>query len=299
MSASLLDLVDELIEPELLTASARGLGIGVDATRAALNASFASILAGLAATAGNALSIEAAFDIVNDPDNDHPPQDGLGRRLLSHLFGPQRSPLGDLIGRSAGLPGGGAAALSLAAPLVLGVLRRKIVSTGLNPLSLSRLLRAERDEILRAAPAGVDSLAGAAMGMAEVPGAERERGMATRQTSPARMWHAVVAVVLAGSAAFFTREPPADFEETGMVGGVGGEILPFACGSRQVEVAPGHEGAILTAGTQVFELHRTQTSSGARYEAAGEPPKTVFWHQGGLATVVVDGDTYPQCRRVR
>jgi membrane-bound inhibitor of C-type lysozyme len=294
MPTSLLDSVNELIAPELLSTSARRLGISQDAAGAALKASFASILAGLAATAGNPLAMEAAFDIVNDPANDFPPQHGLGGRLLSNLFGPQRSPLGDLIGRSAGLPGGGgASALSLAAPLVMGVLRRKITSAGLNPASLSRMLLAERDQILRVAPAGVESLAGSGRDMPEILGVSRR--VPTRYTSPARLWHVVAALVVAGVVVFLTREPQADPEETGMVAGG----TPFACGGRQVAVAQADEGAILTAGTQVFELRRTQTASGARYVAPGEPPATVFWDKGDLATVVVHGDTYPECRRVR
>jgi membrane-bound inhibitor of C-type lysozyme len=294
MPTSLLDSVNELIAPELLSASARRLGIGVDAAGAALKASFASILAGLAATAGNPLAMEAAFDIVNDPANDSPPQDGLGGRLLSNLFGPQRSPLGDLIGRSASLPGGGGASvLSLAAPLVLGVLRRKITSAGLNPASLSRMLLAQRDQIRQAAPAGVESLAGGGVRRPEIP--DGNRRAAARRTTAARLWHAVAAVVLAGVVVFLTGEPQADPEETGMVAGE----IPFACGGRQVAVAQADEGAILTAGTQVFELRRTQTASGARYVAPGEPPSTFFWDKGDLATVVVHGDTYPECRRVR
>jgi membrane-bound inhibitor of C-type lysozyme len=294
MPTSLLGSVNELIAPELLSASARRLGIGEDAVGAALKASFASILAGLAATAGDPLAMETGFDIVNDPSNDSPPHDGLGRRLLSNLFGPQRSPVGDLIGRSAGLPqGGGAFVLSLAAPLVLGVLRRKISSAGLNPASLSRMLLAERDEILRAAPAGVESLAGSGRNMPAILGVNRRAP--ARHTSPAKLWHAVAAVVLSGVVVFFTREPQADAEETGMAA----RGIPFACGGRQVTVAQAEWGAVLTAGTQVFELRRTHTASGARYEAPGEPPGTFFWDQGALATVVVDGDTYPECRRVR
>jgi membrane-bound inhibitor of C-type lysozyme len=294
MPTSLLGSVDELIAPELLSASARRLGISEDAASAALKASVASILAGLAATAGNPLATEAAFDIVNDPANDTPPHDGLGRRLVSNLFGPQRSPLGDLIGRSAGLPqGGGAFVLSLATPLVLGVLRRKISSAGLNPASLSRMLLAERDQILRAAPAGVESLACSGRNLPETLGVHRR--VPARHTSPARVWHAVAAVVLSGVVVFFTREPPADAQETGMAAGG----IPYSCGGRQVAVAQADDSAILTAGTQVFELRRTSTASGARYEAPGEPPGTFFWDQGALATVVVAGDTYPECRRIR
>ena len=70
MPASLLDSVNELIAPELLSTSARRLGVSEGVAGAGLKASFASILAGLMATAGNPLAMEPAFDIVNDPAND-------------------------------------------------------------------------------------------------------------------------------------------------------------------------------------------------------------------------------------
>jgi membrane-bound inhibitor of C-type lysozyme len=48
----------------------------------------------------------------------------------------------------------------------------------------------------------------------------------------------------------------------------------------------------------VFELQRTRTASGARYDALEDPSGTFFWDKGELATVVVQGDTYPDCRRL-
>ena len=203
MPASLLDSVNELIAPELLSTSARRLGVSEGVAGAGLKASLASILAGVMATAGNPLAMEPAFDIVNDPANDSPPHDGLGDRLLSNLFGPQRSAVGDLIGRSTGIRGGGGASmLSLAAPLVLGVLRRKISSAGLNPVSLSRKLLGERDQILHAAPAGVVSLASGGVRMPEVPGARQ--GVAARRARPPKLWHAVAWLVLVAGVVFFT-----------------------------------------------------------------------------------------------
>jgi membrane-bound inhibitor of C-type lysozyme len=106
------------------------------------------------------------------------------------------------------------------------------------------------------------------------------------QASPARLWHAVTALVLVAGVVFFTRGTDA--------GGI-----PFKCGSLQVQVAPGDDGALLTAGTQVFELHRTRTASGARYDAPEDSSGTFFWDKGDMATVVVQGDTYPECRRLR
>ena len=290
MPTSLLDSVNELITPELLSTSARRLGTTEGVAGAGLKASFASILAGLTVKASSPSEMEAAFDIVNDPANDSPPDDGLGRQLLSNIFGLQRSAVGDLIGRSAGLgEGGGAPMLSLAAPLVLGVLRRRISSAGLNPASMSRLLLLERDQILRAAPAGLQSLLAGGVGLPEI------LGVNPRRARPARLWHAVAALALVAAVVFFTRDPRTDAEETGIA--VGG--IPFECGGRQVAVAPADEGALLTVGTLVFELRRTGAASGARYDAPEDSHGTFFWDKGGLAIVAVHGDTYPECRRLR
>jgi hypothetical protein len=108
------------------------------------------------------------------------------------------------------------------------------------------------------------------------------------QASPARLWHAVTALTLVAGVVFFTRNSRTH------AGGI-----PFVCGGVLVEVASEDDGAILTAGTQVFELHRTRTASGARYDALEDPRGTFFWDKGDLATVVVQGDTYPECRRLR
>jgi membrane-bound inhibitor of C-type lysozyme len=108
------------------------------------------------------------------------------------------------------------------------------------------------------------------------------------RASPARLWHAVAALALVAGVVFFTRSPQTDASG-----------IPFECGGRQVEVAPGDGGALLMAGTQVFELHRTRTASGARYDAPEDPSGTFFWEKGDLATVVIQGDTYPECHRHR
>jgi membrane-bound inhibitor of C-type lysozyme len=236
--------------------------------------------------------MEAAFDVVNDPSNDRPPDDRLGGQLLSTIFGRQRPAVGDLVGRFAGLrAGGGAWLLSLTAPLALGVLRRKISSTGLNPASMSRLLVWERDRILRAAPDGVESLVDAGGRVPEILGVDR---VSAPRPSPAQLWHAVAALALVAGVLFLTRDRRTDAEESGMVGGI-----PFDCGGRRVAVAPVEDGALLTVGSVALELHRTRTASGARYDATDDSRGTFFWDKGDLATLVIQGDTYPACRRVR
>jgi hypothetical protein len=108
------------------------------------------------------------------------------------------------------------------------------------------------------------------------------------QASRARLWHAVTALALVAGVVFFTS-------------GTGTEAggIPFKCGGLQVQVEPGDDGALLTAGSQVFELHRTRTASGARYDAPEDSSGTFFGDKGDLATVVVQGDTYPDCHRLR
>ena len=112
--------------------------------------------------------------------------------------------------------------------------------------------------------------------------------MPTSSTNPARLWHAVTALAVAAGVVFFTRGPRTD------PGGI-----PFECGGRQVALTPVDDGALLAAESKVFELHRTRTASGARYDAPEDPSQTFFWDKGGIAIVVVQGDTYPECRRIR
>jgi membrane-bound inhibitor of C-type lysozyme len=107
------------------------------------------------------------------------------------------------------------------------------------------------------------------------------------QASPAKLWHAVTALALVAGVVFLTSGPGTD------AGGI-----PFKCGGLQVQIAPGNDGALLTAGSEVFQLHRTRIASGARYDAPEDPIGTFFWDKGESATVVVHGDTYPECRRL-
>ena len=109
--------------------------------------------------------------------------------------------------------------------------------------------------------------------------------MPTSSTQPARLWHAVTAVTVAGGVVFFTRGPRTDPDG-----------IPFECGGRQIALVPGQSGALLTAESKVFALQRTRTASGARYDAREDPSGTFFWDKGESATVVVQGDTYPECR---
>ena len=156
--------------PEFLSGAARNLGESEGAVATGLGAAFPAILAGIVAKAGDSQAMRPLFDLISSPANDGSvirdprlalsatPQSPLGAaasKLLSGVFGGQSSPIGDWISRFAGFrSGSGSTLLSMAAPLVLGLLGNRVRTGGLNPGGLGNLLLAEKDSIMRALPAG-------------------------------------------------------------------------------------------------------------------------------------------------
>ena len=81
------------------------------------------------------------------------------------------SSIGDWISRFAGFrSGSGSSLLSMAAPLVLGLLGNRVRTGGLNPAALGNLLVSEKDSIMRALPAGLGSMLGLKDIGAAIPG---------------------------------------------------------------------------------------------------------------------------------
>lgn len=176
MATSLLDGLKGLMTPELLSTAARSLGESEGSVATGLGASSSTILAALAGKAGTAQAIRPFFDLINSPANDgsvlrdprlaatatpESPVGALGTKLLSGLFGSQLSSITDLVTRSGGLrSGSGASLMSMAAPLVLGLIGHRVRSGGLNPAGLASMLLGEKDQIMRAAPAGLSSILG-------------------------------------------------------------------------------------------------------------------------------------------
>jgi heat shock protein HslJ/membrane-bound inhibitor of C-type lysozyme len=88
---------------------------------------------------------------------------------------------------------------------------------------------------------------------------------------------------------------------TGDARGIGEGILQagetrraLRCGDQTASAEYTKDGMRLTVGGETFDLRQVKAGSGARYEAAGEPP-TSFWSKGAIGTLVVRGRTYPQC----
>jgi OmpA-OmpF porin, OOP family len=172
--ATLLESLTSLASPAA-GAIAQRLGESDTAVSRGLQASLASVLGGLAIKGSDIGVVRQVFELIASPTNDSSlianPAElvrsmptsagvGLGETLLGTIFGNRTGAVGDLIARTAGFKNtsSGASVLSMAAPLVLGFLGKKVREGGLSVGSLTSFLTSERDDILAAAPAGLTSL---------------------------------------------------------------------------------------------------------------------------------------------
>ncbi|MFO1428876.1 MAG: MliC family protein [Candidatus Competibacteraceae bacterium] len=70
----------------------------------------------------------------------------------------------------------------------------------------------------------------------------------------------------------------------------------FRCGNRTGSIGFRNNTMYLTVGEETFEMQPVKTASGAKYQATGDPA-TTFWSKGNRATLVVRGQTYPECTK--
>jgi membrane-bound inhibitor of C-type lysozyme len=72
----------------------------------------------------------------------------------------------------------------------------------------------------------------------------------------------------------------------------------FDCGGRTVSVAGNAEAIRMTAGGKTYDMKRTISASGERYEAKDDPT-TIYWNKGNDAMVTVAGEDYPECHAAK
>ena len=68
------------------------------------------------------------------------------------------------------------------------------------------------------------------------------------------------------------------------------------CGDRKVSIGFVGDVMRLTARDQAFDMRPVVAASGTKYEAVGDP-STTLWNKGDDTTVVIQGKTYPPCRK--
>ena len=319
MATSFLDGLKSMVTPEFLSGAARNLGESEGAVATGLGAAFPAILAGLVGKAGDSQAMRPLFDLISSPANDGSvirdprlavtatPQSPLGAassKLLSGVFGGQMSSIGDWISRFAGFrSGSGSTLLSMAAPLVLGLLGNRVRTGGLNPGGLGNLLLAEKDSIMRALPAGLGSILGIkdiGISAPQVPAANSKRWLV-----PALAALAVVLVVWA----LGRNRHPADKAEGAMSAGMSpppdtaaapatAADIRFVCGTENISFGHVGDRAVLTTSLGSLDLRPVTTASGAKYVAVTDST-TSFWNKGDKGTLELKGKKYPECKVVK
>lgn len=266
MTTSLIDSVKNLATPELSSRIASSLGEPVHGVTSGLTGGLSSMLLGILGKSGDPAAMRSVFNTVTDPANDgrileNPaaivgaPEGGLsslGGQLLSSVFGGRASAVNDILARSSGLRLASISSLMhMAAPLLLGILGKRVREGGLNAGSLTRLFEDERQGIERAAPAGVADALGIKEPQevrTEVPPRERPRVYAPEEQASGIRWLWPALIALAAIALFLGtrsrhRQPvPVADTTTGPVPPArtsGGEVAPLSSGIQQVRLPNG------------------------------------------------------------
>jgi OmpA-OmpF porin, OOP family len=182
MASTILDSLMGMLSPNVVGPVASQLGESTDTVQRGLQTGSAAMLAGLAAKAGQPGFMSSIFNMVSNPANasgalsslvSNPssflsgitssPLGSLGSQFMSSVFGSNQSSVLDSLGRSTGIGGNKMGTLlTMAAPMVLGVLGQHVRQSGLGAAELGNTLKAEAPSFQRFLPAGLGSLLGGA-----------------------------------------------------------------------------------------------------------------------------------------
>ena len=170
MSFNIVDLVKDQVSGSLMSQMGNMLGDESSRAAGAVDSAVPALLEGLRNSTSSTSGADKLFQAVQDQD------DGLldnlgsvlgggqgtqtvenGNNLLGSLFG--SGGLGSLAGAISavsGLSKGGTGSLmGMLAPVVIGVLKRKVLGNGLNAGGLASLLMGQKDNISRGMPVGL------------------------------------------------------------------------------------------------------------------------------------------------
>ena len=194
-TTSLIGDVTGIFQSQALGEAAAQLGESEGSVLRGFQAASATILSRLVNKVSQAGFLKQAFDLISLNDGSvlnnvrgwfssrvpGAASDGTGGQFLSMLFGGSQSQVTDKISQASGLrPTSAATLMSLAAPLVLGALGKRVKEDHLNMSSFSSLLQREGSGISSMLPAGLSNLSGA--------DAPTGQGISSITEPPSRRW---------------------------------------------------------------------------------------------------------------
>ena len=171
---SLMEAVKECLTPDVVRNASSLVGESESSTRQTLNSAVPSVLSGLTSMVSSPGGISnfgglireggfaSAVDNVGSLFSGGSTTSGMlgaGQQLLGRIFPGKASSVSDLVARSGGVSSSSATSLlSLAAPLVMGVLGKRAAAQGLDSSGLANTLLNEKSDIAAAAPSGLSQL---------------------------------------------------------------------------------------------------------------------------------------------
>ncbi len=169
MSFNIVDLIKDQVSDQIMGSIGGALGVQKNELSTGLSGALPGLLSGLASSAGTQQGAGALFDAVQQQD------DGMlgnignllgggessslankGTSVLSSLLG--SGAVGSLAGAVSNLAGLGrgnsSSLLGMLAPIVLGVLKKKILDGGMDSSAMTNMLASQKDNISAAMPHG-------------------------------------------------------------------------------------------------------------------------------------------------
>lgn len=201
---SLLESLQGYLTPGVIRSASSLVGESESSTRQTMNGALAGVLSGVTHMASSREGVRSLTSMVREggfssiADNMGSFLGGgnattrmlsTGHQLLDKIFGNNISSVAETVGRSGGVKASSAAKLmSLAAPLVLGVLGKRMTTQKLDSPGLANLLMSEKSDIAAAAPSGLSQI------LNPGPAMVRTAGRVTRETdlsAPTHLEHFV------------------------------------------------------------------------------------------------------------
>jgi OmpA-OmpF porin, OOP family len=171
---SLMDAVKGCLTPDVVRNASSLVGESESSTHQTLNSAVPSVLSGLTNMVSSPGGISSfgglireggfgsAVDNVGSLFSGGSTTSGMlgaGQQLLGKIFPGKASSVVDLVARSGGVSSSSATSLlSLAAPLVMGVLGKRAAAQGLDSSALANTLLNEKSDIAAAAPSGLSQM---------------------------------------------------------------------------------------------------------------------------------------------
>ena len=177
MAINLLDMIKDQVGDSVISQAGKFLGESDSGVKSAMGAALPSILGSLITKGGSSNGAGAIMDMISSGNHDGSIFDNLGGMLgggdatsgflnsgsgiLKSLLGNKLGSVVDIIASVSGLKKGSSSSImSMAAPLVMGMLGKYVKNKALDAVGLGKFLGTQSPHVASALPAGMGSLLG-------------------------------------------------------------------------------------------------------------------------------------------